>query len=102
MHLHHYQLRVVVDPYRNEAVAEAAAQDHSGRTEGTHAFIVIGEELELGGDEAADARDDYLAAVIVAGEDEVSAEALIEPGILRFVREHNDRLFISKSGIGSK
>jgi hypothetical protein len=102
MHLHHYQLRVVVDPYGSEAVAEAAAQDHCHISECAHAFIIVGEELELGGDEAADARDDYLAAVIVAGEDEVSAEALIEPGILRFVREHNDRLFIRKSGIGSK
>ena len=99
LHLHHDQLRIIIDPDRHDAVAEAAAYDHRRVAESVLALVQFGEPLELGRDEAAGAGDDDLAAVVVAGEDEVGAEALVELVILRLVGQKNDRLSIVKCAV---
>lgn len=101
LHPHHDNLRIVIDPHGHNAVAEAAAQDelHTGVV--GDALVGLREKLEFGGDQAAGAGDDDLAAVVVAGEDEVGAEALVELVILGFVGQKNDRLALIERAVSS-
>ena len=99
LHPHHDQFGIVIYPHGRDAVAEAAAYDelHAGVV--GYAFVRLGEPLEFGRDQAAQARDDDLAAVVVAGEDEVGAEVLVELVVLWFVREHDDGLVFAEGAV---
>ena len=67
-YLHNDDFRIVVDPHRNDTVAEAAAQDELHVSECMNALIHFREKLKLGRDDAANTGDDYLPAVEVSRE----------------------------------
>ena len=64
MHFNDYNFRIVVDPYGQDAVAQAPRNDELHAVYVVHSLIHLGEDLELRRNASADARNDYLSAVI--------------------------------------
>ena len=100
--LYNDEFRIVVDPYGSDTVAEAAAYDELHAFHIMHALIILREEFEFGRDQSALAGNNYLSAVIVSGEDEISTETLVEAIKLRLVSEHDHRFAVIERRVGAE